>query len=265
MAAQDNIFKKQSDISSSVSMHKEVQKELIVIVCSSTMNDDDISNWAKLLWQFQEAYAKILYSELSSFILDEKKEETITTIRRNLAKISTFMDNEYPSGKIEIESYRFWLKYKDHCALAILQRKYYHISIRKIEKKSKSTALESVKQETDKIQKELTSQLIGLVSIFTALSFVIFGGINILNSLLENIRLAMVTRMVCAGLLWTICMSMLFYIFVRFILKIMKPDQEPVLSRDFMKSFWWMMGILSLLLIVFVVLSFFAPKLFAII
>ena len=78
-------------------------------------------------------------------------------------------------------------------------------------------------------------------------------------------RLATISRMICVGFLWTISMSLLFYIFVRLILKIMKPEQELVLSKQFMKSFWWMIAILTVLLGVFVILSFFAPKLFAVI
>lgn len=257
MAKKDDIFKKQSETSSSILMHKEVQKELIVVVCSSEMSDSVIANWADKLWKFQEAYAKILYSELSSFILDEKKDEIIQTVRDNLSKISAFMDNEYLNGKIEIDSYRFWLKYRDHCELAILQRKHYHISVGEIEEKAKSTALESVKQETDRIQKDLTSQLIGLVSIFTALSFVVFGGINILSSVLENVKLASITRLVCTGLLWTLCMSILFYIFVRFILKIMKPkEQGQVLSKQFMRSFWILITVLVALFAGTVVFDF---------
>lgn len=233
------------------------------MVCSSVMPQEEIDEWAKKLFKFQEAYAKILYAELSAYILDEKKDNTIKTIRENIKNISVYMDKSYKD--LGIEKYLFWLKYKDHCELAILQRKHYHISIEEIEEKSKTAALDSVKKETDRIQKDLTSQLIGLISIFTALSFVVFGGINILGSILENIRIATVSRMICVGLLWTISMSLLFYIFVRFILKIMKPEQELVLSKQFMKSFWWLIGILTVLLVGFVVLSFFAPKLFAVI
>ena len=214
MAKKDDIFKKQSEVSSSISMHKEVQKELTVMVCNSVMSQEEIDEWGKKLFRFQEAYAKILYAELSAYILDEKKDNTIKTIKDNIKSISVYMDKSYKD--LGIEKYRFWLKYKDHCELAILQRKHYHISIEEIEEKSKIAALDSVKKETDKIQKDLTSQLIGLVSIFTALSFVIFGGINILNSVLQNIRLASISRLLCVGILWTICMAILFYIFVRF-------------------------------------------------
>lgn len=251
----DDIFKKQAVASSSVTMHKEVQKELLVIICDSLMTEDTIIEWTKKLWSFQEAYGKILYSELSAFILDEKKDETIRTVKDNLARISTFMDKEY--SKIDIEQYRFWLKYKDHCELAILQRKHYRVSLEEIEKKAKTTALASVRGETDKIQKDLTSQLIGLVSIFTALSFVIFGGINILNGVLQNVRLASISRLLCVGLLWTISMSILFYIFVRFILKIIKPSEKKVLSDDFMKTFKKLMICLVVLLVGTVLLDIF--------
>ncbi len=251
MAKKDDIFKKQSEVSSLISMHKEMQKELTIMVCTSIMTQEEISDWSKKLFRFQEAYAKILYAELSAYILDERKDDTIKTIKDNIANISVFMDKSYKD--LGIEKYNFWLKYKDHCELAILQRKHYHISIEEIEEKSKVAALDSVKSETDRIQKDLTSQLIGLVSIFTALSFVVFGGINILGSVLENVKLANITRLVCVGLMWTLSMSILFYVFVRFILKIMKPEKEQVLSEQFMCSFWILIGILIILFIVFVV------------
>ena len=259
----DDIFKKQTVASSSITMHKEVQKGLLISICGSSMTDEEISEWTKKLWSFQEAYAKILYSELSTFILEEKKNETIKNIRDNLSKISDFMDKEYT--KVDIEQYRFWLKYKDHCELAILQRKHYHISIDEIEEKSKKTALSAIKEESERIQKDLTSQLIGLVSIFTALSFVVFGGINILNSVLENIHMSTITRMVCAGFIWTFCMALLFYIFVNFILKIIRPGDENLLGEKFTKSFWFMMRFLFVLIIIFVLLAFLEPKTFAII
>lgn len=224
MSKNDDIFKKQSEVSSSILMHKEVQKELIVLVCTSLMNKAEIGEWATKLFQFQEAYAKILYAELSAYILDEKKNETIKTIKENLRKISDFMDNGYLNRRFNIEQYRFWLKYKDHCELAILQRRHYHISIEEIEEKSKATALSSVKEETDRVQRDLTGQLIGLISIFTALSFVIFGGISTLSSMMTYVKDAPLQRILFVGVIWMICMTNVFMLFIKLISKFSKHD-----------------------------------------
>ncbi len=254
-------LKTQANVVKSLELHKSMQKNVTLALCQDLTEEISLAEWTENLWEFQEAFYKILYSELSVFIIEESEDDVIFTIEKNIENISQHMDSIFTGQKIEAKQYEFWLKFRDHCKLAILQRRHYNISKKTIEDLTSGI----VKTETDRIQKDLTSQLIGLVSIFTALSFVIFGGINILGSILENIRLATISRMICVGLLWTISMSLLFYIFVRFILKIMKPEQELVLSKQFMKTFWWMIGILTTLLVVFVVLSFFAPKLFAVI
>lgn len=263
-----------SIVSSSARSERQMQQtELEIIYHSILKKDFDMDGWIKDFSAFSEKHERILYSILSGMILNEQDETRIANLELNLDKITSkiALANEANDGLVIVseDAYKLYYKFFDHCSLAIAQSRIYkqtdEISKRRTEKLVEQEMQNAIDKKVLEYKKDTTTQLVGLVSIFTALSFVIFGGINVLGNLLENIRLAMVTRMVCAGLLWTICMSMLFYIFVRFILKIMKPDQEPVLSRDFMKSFWWMMGILSLLLIVFVVLSFFAPKLFAII
>lgn len=253
MAKTDDIFKKQSGHFSAICMHEEQQRELMSEVCNSRMTETAISNWAKKFFRFKEAYGKILYSKLSGYILDERKDDIIKVIEDNLKNIANYMDTSY--NELGIEQYNFWLKFKDHCELAILQREHYHISTKEIEETSKTTALNSVKEETERIQKDLTSQLIGLVSIFTALSFVIFGGINILSSILENVRLASISRMLCAGIMWTISMSLLFLIFIHLILKIIKPKNNSVFSKRLMNRFCGLMGFLFLLLIAFVILD----------
>ena len=257
---QNEKLKTQIDVTKSLEMHKMVQRAIVASLCKDILGKL-IDEWADDLWIFREAYGKMLYSEISTFIIETQNDDTIQLIERNIGRISSHMDSSYTKKGIAFEQYAFWLKFQDHCKLAVLQRRHYNISRATI----KDVTDGIIKSEFDKIQKELTSQLIGLVSIFTALSFVVFGGITVFNSILENIRFATITRMLCAGLLWTVCMSLLFYIFVRFILKIMKPEQEQVLSKQFMVSFWIMMGVLVVALVVFVVLSFFAPQLFAII
>lgn len=248
-----NKLKKQANVVKSLELHKSNQKNVTTALCKELTKEKDLDDWAESLWEFQEAYAKILYSELSVFIIEESHDNVIQTIETNIENISQYMDSTYTKMQIEPKHYEFWLKFRDHCKLAILQRRHYNISKTTIEDLTSGI----VKTETDRIQKDLTSQLIGLVSIFTALSFVIFGGINILNSVLQNVQLASISRLICVGLLWTICMSILFYVFVRFILKIIKPEEKNVLSEDFMNFFKGLIIGLSLLLIGTVLLDIF--------
>lgn len=252
-------LKTQKNITKSLEIHSKTQKAFCVDLCNELKDETAINTWTDHLWEFMEAYDKVLYSELSSFIIDELKDDDVRNIENNIDEIGMNLDSACSNGMISQQQYTFWLKFRDHCKLSILQRRHYNISKGTIT----SITEDVVKSETDRIQRELTSQLIGLVSIFTALSFVIFGGINILSSVLENIRLATVTRMLAAGSIWTLCMTFLFYIFIRFIIRIIKPDEPEVLGKQFMSSFWKMFGVVAAITIVFVILSFTAPSLFA--
>lgn len=249
------------DISKSLQVHKKSQKGIVECLCKDLSEEEKIKEWLDALAEFQEAYGKVLYSELSSYIIDEFNGEYIEILENNIENISEHIDVVQKEGGINLEQYRFWLKFRDHCKLAILQRSHYNVSKKNIEDLTDSI----IKEETNRIQKEITGQLIGLVSIFTALSFVIFGGINILSSILENVRIATVSRLICVGLLWTISMSFLFYIFISFILKILYPKETSVFDEKFMKCFRTLMSILIILLVLFIVLSFICPRLFAII
>ena len=88
--------------------------------------------------------------------------EVTEHLKKNIENISQHMDSIFTEQKIEAKQYEFWLKFRDHCKLAILQRRHYNISKKTIEDLTSGI----VKTETDRIQKDLTSQLIGLVSIF---------------------------------------------------------------------------------------------------
>lgn len=249
-------LKTQANVTKSLETHKSIQKNLTDALCKTLSDENDISAWIDQLWEFKEAYGKVLYSELSTFIIETAEDATIDNFEKSVDNISQNMDAARKTEKIDFEHYSFWLKYHDHCKLAILQRHHYNITKTTV----KDITTELIKSETDRIQKDLTSQLIGLVSIFTALSFVIFGGINILSSILQNVQLANITRLICVGLLWTLSMSILFYIFVRFILKIMKPEQEQVFGKQFMRSFWLLIGILVALFIGVVAFDFYKNK-----
>lgn len=255
--AQNNKFTRQTVGSDfSLKEHKDFQKDLLISL-SSSLSKDDYRNWAVNLWAFQEAYGKILYSELSKGILEETDESIIKTLAKNLDIMSNYIREQYPKS-IKFDQYQFWLKYNDHCQLALLQRKHYKLSKATVEEMS----AEKIKDEASKIQKALTSQLIGLVTMFTALSFVIFGGTQMLSSILDNVKIATVPRMICVGFLWTLCMSVLFYIFVWFIIRIIKPDEKDIFSTNFKKLFITYIEILMAILIVFTILSFINPCFF---
>ena len=70
----------------------------------------------------------------------------------------------------------------------------------------------------------MTTQLVSLVAIFTALSFVIFGSINILDNLLNNIKLLPLLKLIFIGNLWMLCMINIFSFFAKIIFKFIEKE-----------------------------------------
>lgn len=262
----------------------EDQGKLISVLMAS--GSFDFKSWMLSFSSFEKDYDRFLYSSISQMIIMESDDEKILSL---ISRISTIVeriildksitrdrqikDEDFENDKVKLSKEKYKLIYKlyDHCNLANTQRDAYsqtRISIKQnvdasFDDKYKEKFDSKIKPELDSIQKEITNQLIGLVSMFTALSFVIFGGTQMLDSILDNIRIATVSRMICIGFLWTLCMSMLFYILVWFICKIIKPNEKDIFTKKFKTLFWIYIGILMLILIVFTVLSFVCPKLFA--
>lgn len=267
-------------------MQIEGQEKLISMLTSS--GSFDFKTWILAFGTFEKDYDRFLYSSISQMIIMEPDDEKILSLISRISSIverivldteikkdRQIKDDDFENDKVKLSKEKYKLIYKlyDHCNLANTQRDAYSqtkISIKQnvdasFDDKYKEKFDSKIKPELDSIQKEITNQLIGLVSMFTALSFVIFGGTQMLDSILDNIKIASISRMICIGFLWTLCMSMLFYILVWFICKIIKPNERDIFTNKFKTLFWIYIGVLMSILIIFTVLSFVCPKLFALI
>lgn len=90
-----------------------------------------------------------------------------------------------------------------------------------------------VKKETSKKIDDLNKELISIVSIFVAISFVMFGGMSLLNNLFDfgSMKKVPLLEMICGGSLIGIVMIVTIYTFVTFMLnvtgKINGNDKQP--------------------------------------
>lgn len=234
---------------------EEVQDNLFSLIIISP-EVFDIKNWIKDFSKFSKDYKKLLYSKISSRIIACGDNDVIENLTNN---ISTVIEAIKPKEKgkkikdsfipVDADCYTLFLKFHDHCNLAMTQRDVYlrtEEDFKKIAATTKSEVDESLKKATDEItkhaqdsedkinslEKNITGQLISLVSIFTALSFVIFGGISVLGSLLENVKTLPLLNILFVADLWMLCMINLFVIFVRLIIKL--TDAKDV-NLDFYK------------------------------
>lgn len=221
------------------SLHEqESQQDRLFSSIAISPNDFNGEEWVKTFSEFSKVYKKLLYAKLSSNIISHTENEFIENLENNLSSVveSITADTKGESLFIHVDEdcYNLFLKFYDHCNLAMTQRAVYlkteqefkaissktEDDVKKSLKNATEEITEHVKQSEEKIdsaEKNITGQLIGLVSIFTALSFVIFGGINVLGSLMSDVRYAPVGKLLVLADVWFLCMFNVFFIFVKFI------------------------------------------------
>ncbi len=189
--------------------------------------DFDFVEWMKEFNAFAKKYDRFLYSAITSAILREKSEDKISFVMGNVKTIVDKIKKDSNKKDYQIsdealkesivtvsqDKYKMLIKLYDHCNLANTQRSVYNQTKQDISHLTD----DAIKQKVGEYEKDITTQLISLVSIFTALSFVIFGGISVLDNLLQNVRVLPVIKTLLVGDLWLICMANLFILFTKFI------------------------------------------------
>lgn len=78
---------------------------------------------------------------------------------------------------------------------------------------------EKMQAAGNQLSKEMNGQLISLVSIFTALSFILFGGISSLDNIFAGAKDIPVTKLMIVGTIWCFCIMNLVFVFMFFIAK----------------------------------------------
>ncbi len=242
--------------------HVELQNNLYQKLLDKNFS---FKTWIFEFSDFASKYDKFLYSVISSSVINDLSDDEVLQLLSNISLITEKVledksikrnrktkeeDFVLESVRLSTEKYKMIYKLYDHCNLAIIQRTAYKESSASIrasvdesfnDKYAKEYD-EHIKPKIDSFEKDITTQLITLVSIFTALSFVIFGGISVLDNLLQNVRALPVIKTLLIGDLWFICMANLFILFTKFICIIIK------------KPFKWILIVIILNLILISVL-----------
>lgn len=193
------------------------------LTVSTQVFKKSIDQWLRELDEYIRSYERLLYSTISNYIyeLDEKK---YAIFELNIYSVFEYVMNQEPPKKNpEKDTYekrrRIVMKFYDHVNLAHRQFVLYSQKQADIE----SLVEKKIEPELAKSSKELTSQLVGLVAIFTALSFIVFGGISSLESLFsvlsQNDNAVLPTIIVAIA--WAFCLMNLLFAFMYFVLRVM--------------------------------------------
>lgn len=89
---------------------------------------------------------------------------------------------------------------------------------------------EELSNKIDESNKSVTSQLISMVAIFTAMAFLVFGGLNSLSDILSaSIQGVPVLNISIVCLLWGLCVYNMIYLFMYLVSKLISKN---IASRD---------------------------------
>lgn len=173
-------------------------------------------------------YDRVLYSEISSYFFSLNGEKRVVF----LSNIDFFVEKIFSSSsKIKIsennnidEEYfkKIVLKIWDHVHLA--DQQYNTLTQDDDEFKRKVTEhmfpiKNDVENELNAFTRNMTSQLISLVGIFTAMSFLVFGGINSLDNIFSGAKDIPILKLSIIGSIWSLCITNLIFVFMFFISK----------------------------------------------
>lgn len=153
------------------------------------------------------------------FAVENLYDGEIAIILTNLDSLVSYIsETDHPSLNQDV--YGIIIKLKDHVNLAVHQCELFGNATELLNQQIEDTVKAKMAEET----KELTSQLVGLIGIFTALSFIVFGGITSLESIMNNLSNVQnsILPIIILALAWSFCIMNLLYAFMHFVLRIVK-------------------------------------------
>ena len=213
-----------------------------------------------VLKTYIKKYDRLLYTVLSdaiyeSFIKNEEKEDFILG---NIDYLLDLCNNDIEesstsSNKNELKNKKYVrkvaLKIKDHTNLAIRQYR----TLKQTDDEYKKKFSEQIGDFKEKLTQDITSQLITLVGIFTAIAFVVFGGISSLGSIFSDINKKSIIKLIISSSIWGIAMFNFIFGFLLGISKMTGLNISSSNSRDFIKKYllvFWMNAIMITILVV---------------
>lgn len=107
-------------------------------------------------------------------------------------------------------------KLYDHSNLAIKQSSY----MRQDKEVFESNFNDCIAPFKADFSNELNKQLISLIAIFTALSFIVFGGISSLESIFLGAKSIPLIKLIIVGIIWGFCIINLVFTFIYFVSKL---------------------------------------------
>ena len=199
--------------------------DLCRLLSRKTMvEESDWKKWVERLETYLEYQEdRLMYSAISNYIFD-KTEEELGVFGTNLDSVLHYVEGETaknPKDERWGKIFKAVLKFYDHSNLAVQQQKLVNKKRMDLEREVEVILTPKVSE----ITKEMTQQLVGLIGIFTALSFIVFGGISSLDSIFGAVQGSLknehsVLPVLIIAIAWALCMMNLLFGFMYFVIRI---------------------------------------------
>ena len=221
-------FKGSTLPSSNESHYAQNRLNAITSICLALSSHPDIFdkvNAYEAIKTYRTEYSRWFYSDISNYIFS-KKDDDLAVFNNNLGSLQAYAHEQslatdgHPKAKhalatdIETMIDKFW----DHSNLAQRQKTLLSVNDEDFALRFEKHA----KPYSDNLARELNKELISLVSIFTALSFIVFGGISSLDNLFEEAGSIPIIELVIVGCIWSFCILNLVFSFVYLVSKLTK-------------------------------------------
>ena len=192
------------------------------------------------LCKYKDEHERLLYTVLSDKIFScYKNSDKITDENDEVGNILSNIDAllVYCEDKGEISKenniHNIVLKLKDHANLATRQYR----ALKQTDEEYQQKFDKKISGFREKVTQEMSAQLITLVGIFTAIAFVVFGGLSSLESIFSNKR--PLTEIIVIGSIWMLGMINLVFIFLKGISNMTKLDISSKNSNNLLEKYIW--------------------------
>lgn len=193
---------------------------------STDEDKTDCPEWIAALEKYIVAHSnRLYYSAISNYVF-QMDEQQFTEFLSNLGKIVDYAEPYHgdKDGK-KRNLYRNIIKFYDHANLAHQQQVTFSSKQDSLREDVKREVKAALDPKISDITKDMTSQLVGLIGIFTALSFIVFGGISSLDSIFNAVQGTLnaqnsVLPLLIVAIAWALCMMNLLFGFMYFVIRI---------------------------------------------
>lgn len=223
--------------SKAVSEMENAVVELCNMLSHSPEAGMDCDEWIDLLGKYiAEHRNRIYYSAISNCVF-KMNEQQFSDFLSNMGEVVDYATEHIQQDKTwqtrnRQNLYRTIIKFYDHANLAHQQQVTFSSKKEALREDVKSEVKATLEPRISEISKEMTSQLVGLVSIFTALSFIVFGGISSLKNMVTSLQGTLkdqqsILPILILAMAWAFCMMNLLFGFMYFVIRITHL-QKPV-------------------------------------